>query len=357
MAIRAGLVLLIVISVTAAGLKSMPQIEYKYGDLLDFVQLIIAFLFAMEYILRIWIAPDNPGPDGAARSRLRYIFSLPGLVDLMPALWLGPHLGQSLDWLAVVPIFKLLRYTAAFQIMVEAFYSERRVLSSAAVLMLVLLVFQSSLVYYFEHEAQPEAFGSIPKAIWWGVVTLTTVGYGDVIPVTLLGRMAGGLTAVMGLIMFAIPIGIIASAFIEAARRREFVDTWNLVAKVPLFRMLDAARIAAIAGVLRQRGVERGERIFQKGDEGDSMYFIVSGEVEIDFETVAPKGRFGAGDFFGEIALIADQTRTATIIALTVCKLLVLGKDDFVRFMDAHPDLREAVHDAAKQRLRESDSQ
>ena len=356
-AIRAGLVLLIVISVTAAGLKSMPQIEDKYGNLLDFALLITAFWFAMEYVLRIWIAPDHPGPDGAASKRLRYIISLPGLVDLMPALWLGPHFGLNLDWLAVVPIFKLLRYTAAFQIMVEAFYSERRVLSSAAVLMLVLLVFQSSLVYYFEHEAQPEAFGSIPQAIWWGIVTLTTVGYGDVVPVTLWGRMAGGLTAVMGLIMFAIPIGIIASAFIKAARRREFVDTWNLVAKVPLFRMLDAARIAAIAGVLRPRGVERGERIFRKGDTGDSMYFIVSGEVEIDFETVAPNERFGAGDFFGEIALIADQARTATVIALTVCKLLVLRKDDFESFMDTHPDLKEAVHDAAKQRLIEINSQ
>ena len=87
------------------------------------------------------------------------------------------------------------------------------------------------------------------------------------------------------------------------------------------------------------------------------MYFIVSGEVEIDFETVAPNERFGAGDFFGEIALIADQARTATVIALTVCKLLVLRKDDFESFMDTHPDLKEAVHDAAKQRLIEINSQ
>lgn len=349
-AIRAGLVLLIVISVTTAGLKSMPQIGHEYSNLLDFVLLITAFWFAVEYGLRIWIAPNNPGPASAARKRLRYLFSLPGLVDLMPALALGPHLGLNLDWLNVVPIFKLLRHTAAFHLMVEALYSERRVLSSAAVLMVVLLVFQSSVVYYFEREAQPEAYSSIPKAMWWGIVTLTTVGYGDVTPVTLWGRIAGGLTAVMGVIMFAIPMGIIASAFIEAARRREFVDTWNLVAKVPLFRMLDAARIAAIAGVLRARGVERGERIIRKGDKGDSMYFIVSGEVEVDMDTVAPKVRLGTGEFFGEIALIADRERTATITALTVCKLLVLRKDDFERFMDAHPDLKQAVHDAAKRR-------
>jgi len=352
-AIRAGLVLLIVISVTTAGLKSVPHIGREYGTLLDFVLLLTAFGFAVEYALRIWIAPNNPGAASAARERLRYVFSLPGLVDLAAAVPFVPHVGLNLDWLDIVPIFKLLRYTAAFQFMVEALYSERRVLTSAAVLMLVLLVFQSSVVYYFEREAQPDKYGSIPKAMWWGIVTLTTVGYGDVTPVTLWGRMAGGLTAVMGLCMFAIPVGIIASAFIEAVRRREFINTWNLVAKVPLFRMLDAVRIAAVAGVLRARGAERGERLIRKGGKGDSMYFIVSGEVEVDMEIAAPKGRLSAGDFFGEIALIADRERTATITALTACKLLVLHKEDFESFMYTHPDLKQAVRDAAKRRLEE----
>ena len=354
-AIRAGLVLLIVVSVTTAVVKSVPQIGRVHGNLLDLVLLLASFGFAVEYIARVWIAPNNPGAAGAARERLRYVFSLPGLVDLVAAIpfALAPHLGLNLDWLDIVPIFKLLRHTAAFQFMVEAVYSERRVLSSAAVLMLALLVFQSSVVYYFEREAQPDKYGSIPEAMWWGIVTLTTVGYGDVTPVTLWGRMAGGLTAVMGLCMFAIPVGIIASAFIEAVRRREFVDTWNLVAKVPLFRMLDAARIAAVAGVLRARRVERGERLIRKGDQADSMYFIVSGEVEVDQETAAPKGQLRAGDFFGEIALIAERERTATITALSACKLLVLDKEDFEKFMDAHPDLKEAVRDAATRRLKE----
>jgi voltage-gated potassium channel len=354
-AMRTVLVLLIVISVTAAVLKSVPWIGGGYGGLLDLVLLLTSFGFAVEYLLRIWVAAENPGAAGAARERLRYVISLPGLVDLVAAIpfALTPHLGLNLDWLDIVPIFKLLRHTAAFQFMVEAIYSERRVLASAAVLMLALLVFQSSVVYYFERDVQPDKYGSIPEAMWWGIVTLTTVGYGDVTPVTLWGRMAGGLTAVMGLCMFAIPVGIIASAFIEAVRRREFVDTWNLVAKVPLFRTLDAARIAAVAGVLRARRVERGERLIRKGDQADSMYFIVSGEVEVDAQAGTPKGQLAAGDFFGEIALIAERERTATITALTPCKLLVLHKDDFVRFMNAHPDLKNAVREAAKRRLEE----
>jgi voltage-gated potassium channel len=354
-AMRVGLVLLIVLSVTTAILKSMPRIGREHGELLDLILLLTSVGFAAEYLVRIWIAPDDPGAVGAARERLRYVFSLPGLVDLVAAIpfALAPHFGLNLDWLDIVPIFKLLRHTAAFQFMVEAVYSERRVLFSAAVLMLVLLVFQSSLVYYFERDAQPDKYGSIPEAMWWGIVTLTTVGYGDVTPVTLWGKLAGGLTAVMGVCMFAIPVGIIASAFIEAVRRREFVDTWNLVAKVPLFRNLDAARIAAVAGVLRARRAERGERLIRKGDQADAMYFIVSGEVDVDQETDAPRGRLGAGDFFGEIALIADRARTATITALAPCKLLVLHKDDFEGFMNAHPGLRDAVRAAAKKRLEE----
>jgi len=357
--LRTGLVLLIAVSVTAAILKSVPAIGDPHGALLDLVLVLTTIGFAVEYLLRIWTAADNPGVqagDGsAARERLRYMTSLPGVIDLVAAIpfALAPHVGLNLDWLDIVPIFKLLRHTAAFQFLVEAVYSERRVLGSAAVLMLALLVFQSSLVYYFEREAQPEKFGSIPAAMWWGIVTLTTVGYGDVTPVTLWGRMAGGLTAVMGLCMFAIPVGIIASAFVEAVRRREFVDTWNLVAKVPLFRTLDAARIAAVAGVLRARRAERGERLIRKGDAADSMYFIVSGEVEVDTEAGAGKGRLVAGDFFGEIALIADRARTATVTALAPCKLLVLHKDDFESFMEAHPDLRNAVREAAAKRLQE----
>ena len=354
-AMSAGLVLLIVVSVTAAVLKSVPQIGRAYGNLLDLLLFVTNAGFAIEYLLRIWVAPQNPGAAGAARERLHYVFSLPGMVDLVAAIPFGaaPHLGLNLDWLEIVPIFKLLRHTAAFEFMVEAVYSERRVLWSAAVLMLTLLVFQSSLVYYFEREAQPDKYGSIPEAMWWGIVTLTTVGYGDVTPVTMWGKIAGGLTAVMGLCMFAIPVGIIASAFIEAVRRREFVDTWNLVAKVPLFRTLDAARIAAVAGVLRARRAERGERLIRKGDQADSMYFIVSGDVEVDQETSAPKGRLSAGEFFGEIALIAERPRTATITALSACKLLVLHKDDFESFMNAHPDLKDAVRVAAKRRLEE----
>jgi voltage-gated potassium channel len=137
------------------------------------------------------------------------------------------------------------------------------------------------------------------------------------------------------------------------AKRRPSAVDMNLVARVPLFRSLGAPRIAAVAGVLRARHAERGERLIRKGDQADSMYFIVSGEVEVDPESGAPRGKLIEGDFFGEIALIADRTRTATITALTPCKLLLLHKNDFNNFMDAHPELKDVVRLAAKRRLEE----
>ncbi len=357
-ALRTGLILLVVASVTTAAVKSVPAIGRVHADALDVVLLFTTLCFALEYLARVWIAAEEPGAASPARARLRYVFSLPGLIDLVAGIpfALAPRLGLHIDWLDIVPIFKLLRYTVAFQFLVEAVYSERRVLGSAAVLMLAILVFQSSLLYYFERDAQPDKYGSIPEAMWWGIVTLTTVGYGDVTPVTAWGKVAGGITAVLGLCMFAIPVGIIASAFIEAVRRREFVVTWNLVANVPLFSSLDAARIAALAGVLRARQAERGERLIRKSDKPDSMYFIVSGEVEVDQETGAAPRRLSAGEFFGEIALVAERARTATVTAATTCKLLVLHKRDFDGFMAAHPELAESVRQAAGRRLREIDA-
>ncbi|MGH8704814.1 MAG: cyclic nucleotide-gated ion channel [Burkholderiales bacterium] len=353
--LRAALIACIVVSVGTAMVKSVPAIGRAHSNALDLILLFTTLCFAVEYLVRVWIAAEEPDAASPAQARLRYVFSVPGLIDLVAGVpfALAPRIGLHIDWLDIVPIFKLLRYTAAFQFLVEAVYSERRVLGSAAVLMVAILIFQSSLVYYFERDAQPDKYGSIPEALWWGIVTLTTVGYGDVTPVTAWGKVAGGITAVLGLCMFAIPIGIIASAFIEVVRRREFVVSWNLVANVPLFSNLDAVRIAALASVLRARQAERGERLIRKGDKADAMYFIVSGEVEVDQETGAQTLRLSAGDFFGEIALIAERVRTATITAATTCKLLVLHKRDFDGFMASHPELAESVRNAARKRLQD----
>ena len=214
----------------------------------------------------------------------------------------------------------------------------------------VLHIFVSSLMFVFEKSAQPEAFGSIPAALWWGIVTLTTVGYGDVAPVTVGGKIFGGLVTVMGVAMFALPAGILASGFNQEIRKRDFAVTWSMVAKVPLFAGLDARRVAEIVELLHPRLAAPGEMVIRLGERGDAMYFMVAGETAVEREGAAPIG-LHTGDFFGEIALIDDRPRTATVRAVTTCQLLVLRAKDFRDLVDTDSEVRAAVQRVAAERL------
>ena len=202
-----------------------------------------------------------------------------------------------------------------------------------------------------EQHAQPEKFGSIPEALWWAVITLTTVGYGDVYPITPLGKMIAGLTAVIGLVMLALPVGLIATGFAEDIHRREFVVTWSMVARVPLFASLDAAQIGEIIHYLRAQTAESGSIIVRKGEPGTAMYFIAGGAVEI--ELPQRRLRLDEGQFFGEMAILRSMRRTATVRALVATKLLVLDADDFHVLMERHPEIARRVSDASDERERE----
>src|SRR6185295_9648747 len=135
--------------------------------------------------------------------------------------------------------------------------------------------------YLAERHVQPDKLGTIPDAMWWAVVTLGTIGYGDVVPMTPLGKLIATMTIFCGFVMVALPVGIIATAFSEMIHRRDFVVTWGMVAKVPLFSELAAGDIADIMRLLRAQTVEPGGIIARRGDPAHSMYFIAAGEVEI----------------------------------------------------------------------------
>jgi voltage-gated potassium channel len=158
--------------------------------------------------------------------------------------------------------------------------------------------------------------------MWWAIVTLGTIGYGDVVPVILFGRMVASITIFIGLIMVALPIGIVATAFAEEIHRREFVVTWGMVARVPLFAELQAGDIADIMRLLRAEQVEAGAIIARRGEPAHSMYFVAAGEVEILL--THKRIRLGAGHFFGEIAALRRARRCATVIAVTRTSLLAL---------------------------------
>jgi len=246
-------------------------------------------------------------------------------------------------------LFKLTRYSAALQMLGSAVYGQRRALGAASVIIVMLLVFASSFIYLLEKDAQPEAFGSIPQAMWWGLATLTTVGYGDVTPISVAGRVFGGFIMVLGIGMFALPAGILATAFSNEINKREFVVTWKMVASVPLFSQLDALRIYGIVDLLEMKVMPPRSTIVAKGDKADAMYFISVGEVLVDI--MPEPQQLKPGDFFGEIALLKDIDRTATVTAVTECQLMVLYVGAFKRLLASQPEMRETLTEAMEQRL------
>jgi voltage-gated potassium channel len=204
-------------------------------------------------------------------------------------------------------------------------------------------------MYLIEHDVQPQSLGSIPQAMYWAVVTVVTVGYGDVVPVTPWGKLFTGFVMLGGLIFFALPVAIIATGFLAEIRRRDFIVNYGMVARVPAFAGLDGAALAELVSLLRARKFPPHTIIIRKGDDGDSMYFIASGEVEV----VLPHSVvvLQEGDFFGEVAILGRIKRTATVIARRHSELLVLDAADVVKFMDQNPRVAGVLREKMAERV------
>jgi voltage-gated potassium channel len=355
-ALKALMVVVIVGGVLATALETVEGLAARHRGLFWAIEAAVLLVFGVEYVLRLWTAPEGDPGLGTDpwTARLRYLRSPLGVIDLLAVLpgLLGPRMPISPDWLRVLRLARLLkvaRYAPGLALFAAVVRNERRPLLAALVVVLVLLVLESGVMYVLERKAQPKAFASIPHAMWWACVTIATIGYGDVYPITPLGKIFAGAVMLIGIAMFAVPAGILASGFAAEIRKRDFVVTWQTVARVPLFAGLDAARIADIARLLKREVVPPKYAIVRRGEPADAMFFVMSGEVEVD---VAPHPRrMGHGEYFGEIALLTDTVRTATVTAATECELLVLDVADFRRLLDAHADLKTAVTDVARQRL------
>jgi voltage-gated potassium channel len=169
------------------------------------------------------------------------------------------------------------------------------------------------------------------------------------VPITVAGRLIGGLTIFAGLLMMALPVGIVATAFANEVHRRDFVVTWGLVARIPLFSQLSATQIADVMKILRAQKVDKGAIIARRGEPAHSMYLIVDGEVEIKLRHRSV--RLGAGNFFGEIAALRQTRRSATVLALQSTRLLALDASDLHGLMDSEPQIASRIWDAARARL------
>jgi voltage-gated potassium channel len=221
-------------------------------------------------------------------------------------------------------------------------------LLSVLVIFLMVLFLASVAAYFLERDVQPGTFGSIPAALWWAVATLTTTGYGDVVPITPVGRLVAAFVMICGLGVFGLWTGILATAFAAETRRDNFLKTWESVSKVPFFAALGPSAIADVTQMLRTMDLPARTMIIRKGQAGDCMYFIAAGEVEVDLP--GKKVTLGDGAFFGEMALLGNNLRSANITTTRVSKLLVLDLVDFRMLMARHPDLAETIDVEAKRR-------
>jgi voltage-gated potassium channel len=350
------LVLLILVNLVAVALESIPELAARYGRWFDAVELVSLVAFSLEYGLRVWSAVEHrPYRHHAPwRARWSYIKSAAGIVDLLAVLpfWLALMFPADLRAILVVRairFLKIARYSPAMRSLLEVIYRERRALFGCVVILLGTTFIAASLMHLAEARAQPDKFGTIPDSMWWAIVTLGTIGYGDVVPVTLIGKLIASVTIFLGLIMVALPVGIIASGFAEEIHRRDFVVTWGMVARVPLFAELDASEIGDIMRLLRAQQVEPGGLIARRGDVADSMYFVAEGEVEI--ELPHERVRLGVGHFFGEIAVLRRARRSANVTAVSRTSLLVLDAHEFHALMDRDPRLSKRVHDVVRSRL------
>jgi voltage-gated potassium channel len=246
-------------------------------------------------------------------------------------------------------LLKLPAATSGFSLLGRVFLAEANSLMTVVKVFVFVLVMAAIAMHLAERDAQPAAFGTLVNSLYWAVTTLTTTGYGDLVPATPLGRLVAGFVMISGLAVFGLWTGIIATGFAAETRRRDFVRTWEFVAKVPFFKPLSPAAIIEIARMLRTIDVAERTVIVRKGRQGDCMYFIAEGLVEV----VGAGVQLGPGAFFGEMALLGDGTRTASVTAVVPSTLLVLDLTDYRIFAAHYPDLAHAVEEEAARRRAE----
>jgi voltage-gated potassium channel len=353
--VHRGLIGLVLLSVVSVIFESVPEYSDRYEDIFNLIEYVAVAAFTLEYALRVWCAPEHTlyARRSPMAARLAFIASGWALIDLAAFLpfYLSFYFSADLRvflMLRLLRFFKFARYSPGIRTLLAVIEAERKALLAWLIILFGAVLFFSTAMHIAEHEAQPEKFGTIPDAMWWAIETVTTVGYGEVIPLTLAGKLIASFAMVTGFLLLGLPVGILATAFAEEIHRREFVVTWTMVASVPLFRGLDAAGIAEIMRYLRAQSIPRGAMIVRKGDPAHSMYFIAEGEVEV--ELARENVTLGEGQFFGEIAVLRKTLRTADVRATAPTKLLILDAYDLQTLTKRNPEIGDAIREVAQSR-------
>jgi len=220
---------LIILNILAVIFETVEVIKNSIGSFFYFFEIFSVAIFSIEYFIRVWICIEDERYKNPITVRIKYIFSFFGIIDLFAILpfYLPLIKGLDLRFIRVLRLFRLLRifklgrYSEAIISIQEVLNEKKEELISSFIIVALLLIFSSSIMYFVENNAQPEVFKSIPATFWWAVATLTTVGYGDVYPVTMLGKIFGGIIAILGIGMFALPTGILGAGFVEHIQKKK----------------------------------------------------------------------------------------------------------------------------------------
>lgn len=349
------IVALILLNVTAFAAETVPSLQTRYGAWFDVFEMLSVIVFTAEYAVRLWTAVEVPFLRRTPRWKARLTWATRPylIIDLMAILpfYLGQLFALDLRILRVLRLLrflKLSRYSPAIHTLVRVLNNERRALMAAGLLLLAAVLLASTGIYYLEQEAQPDKFGSVPESAWWAIATLTTVGYGDVAPITPLGRLFGGVVMVCGLCILALPVAIIATGFAQEVSRRDFVVTWSLMSRIPLLAELEAKDVAEIMPLLHAHNLPPKAEVIPAGAQATAMYFVASGRVQL----LTPNGEisFATGEFFGVVSMLGNDVARGPYRTVGKCRLLKLYKHDFHRLEASNPTVAAHIRKVALDR-------
>lgn len=227
------LILLIILNAIAVIFETVEEVKLQYLALFNGFEAFSVLVFSVEYILRFWVITNSPKYKTPILGRLKYLLSPLALVDLISILpfYLSAFIPLDLRIIRIVRLirlsrmFKLGRYFDSFKLLINVFKNKKEELTIAVLFMLIVLVIASTLMYFAENQAQPKVFNNILSSIWWGVVTLTTVGYGDVYPITPIGKFLASIIAVIGIGLIGLPTAIISSGLVEIVNSKKSKKT------------------------------------------------------------------------------------------------------------------------------------
>ncbi len=228
-AISFSILVLIALNVIVCVVETHPELAPAFPNFFYYFEMLSVAIFTVEYIARLWAITIDEKYQGALRGRLKAAREPMAIVDLLaiapfflqillPGLDL--RFVRALRLFRIFRVFKVGRYAQSFGVLVRVVKSRREELLVATVIVIIAVVLSASIMYLCEHEAQPDDFRSVPHAMWWAIITITTIGYGDVAPITPIGRIFGGIVGYMGICIFALPVGILGGAFIEEMERQ-----------------------------------------------------------------------------------------------------------------------------------------